>query len=273
MRNTNKTLALLLTLIIAMQCLTLLNVNPVNAQNTPTPAMPTIPASTPDPAIYNSSIAIPTFTLQLADHSYDVPETATTTTDPYTGNTTTTTQTGYHVENKTIDLRITNQPHVSEVVPYKYTINLYYDIRYKGHYGDTWTELYDYGDDNRLPKATNSSYTEISIPQRQFSNNAQVDFQVRVINGKINIITEPFFFWTFEAGGWSNIATVNMTDGSVSIIPFTNPTVQPSPTATPTLTQTPTPSVPEISPLAIVPLLVFLLAVAVIVRRGRVIHE
>jgi hypothetical protein len=265
MRSTNKTLALLLTVIIAMPCLTILIIKPTNAQTTPAP--------TPDPAKYDSSIAIPTFTLQLADHSYDVPEKATTTTDPYTGNTTTTTQPGYHVENKTIDLRITNPPHISEDVPNKYTINLYYDIRYKGHYGNAWTELYDYGDDNRLPKATNSTYTQISIPQRQFSPNAQVDFQIRAINGKINIIKEPFFFWTFEAGGWSNIATVNMTDGSVTITQFTNPTVTPSPTATPTLTQTPAPSVPELSWIAIIPLLVALLAVAVIVKRGRIIHE
>ncbi len=271
MRNTIKTLALLLTLIIVMPCLTLLTINSANAQTTPAP---TTPASTPYPAAYDSSIAIPTFTLQLADHSYDVPETATTTTDPYTGNTTTTTQPSYHVENKTIDLRITNPPHISEVVPYKYTINLYYDIRYKGHYGNAWTELYDYDEGrNRLPEATNSTYTAISVPQRQFSSNAQVDFQIRAINGKTNVIIEPFSYLSYEAGGWSSIATVNMTDGSVSITPYTNPTLTPSPTATPTLTQTPTPSVPELSWLAIVPLLISLLVVAVIVKRGRITHE
>ena len=70
MGKIGKTFAIFLTLIVAMSCLTLLTVKPVNAQSIPKPS-------------------VPEFTLQIADHSYDVPAKTTSTTDPYTGKTTT----------------------------------------------------------------------------------------------------------------------------------------------------------------------------------------
>ena len=57
-------------------------------------------ASTPKPSV-------PEFTLKYVDHSYDVPPTYST--DPYTGKTVMT-QAGYHVENKSIEVTIKNQP-------------------------------------------------------------------------------------------------------------------------------------------------------------------
>jgi hypothetical protein len=49
------------------------------------------------------------------------------------------TQAGYYVQEKTIEVRIKNQP----FTPYKDAngncIGLYYSIRVKGHFGDSWT--------------------------------------------------------------------------------------------------------------------------------------
>jgi hypothetical protein len=170
------------------------------------------------------------------------------------------------VENDTIDFTIVNQPHISVFVPENYGIDLYYDIRYKGHFEDTWTELYNYDDgENLLPTATNSTYTLISIPQN-YPSNAQVDFQIRAINGTIKAeypgTDAPFAYWTYQSSGWSNIETINVTDGSVTITPFTNPTPIPTsiPTPSPTPistttspTTTPGPTVPEFPAWIILP--------------------
>jgi hypothetical protein len=53
--------------------------------------------------------SVPKFSLSYVDHSYEVPETTISHTDPYTGKVTTETQPGYHVKNYTIDVIIENQ--------------------------------------------------------------------------------------------------------------------------------------------------------------------
>ena len=80
---------LLLTILAALN---LLMVGSVFAQSIPEPS-------------------VPEFTAQLADHSYGVPPTTTTTTNPYNNETITNTQPGYYVKNITIDLTIENQPY------------------------------------------------------------------------------------------------------------------------------------------------------------------
>ena len=201
-----------------------------------------MPTETPYPTVYSSTLQVPQFTIQLGNHSYEVPPVTTTTTNPYTGQQTTTTQPGYYVENETIDFTIVNQPHISVFVPEYYGVDLYYDIRYKGHFEGTWTELYTYDEgENVLPTATNSTYTLISIPQN-YPSDAQVDFQIRAINGTIPAdypgINQPFAYWTYQSSGWSNIETINVTDGSISITLFSNPT--PTPTSISTSSPTPT---------------------------------
>jgi hypothetical protein len=245
MFSIGKSLALILILIMAISSLSLLMVKPANAQ-TPTP--------TPYPTTFSSTLAIPEFTIRLADHSYDVPPTTTTTTDPYTGKQITTTQAGYHVENKTIDITITNQPHISVFAPEEYAISLYYDIRFKGHFGDNWTELYGYDEEeNLLLPATNSTYTSISIPQSNYPSDAQVDFQTRVINGTFTSYPRYtiFGYWTYQASGWSNTQTI--------IIP-----------ATSTSSPTPTLNVPEFPTLIILPLLAVIILISLVFKRKKI---
>jgi hypothetical protein len=247
-----------------MPCLTLLTVKPVNAQTVPKPS-------------------IPEFTVQYVDRSYDVPITTTTTTDPFTGKQVTTTNGGQHVTKRTIDITIKNQPY-SSVYQDDHLIQLYYVVRTKGHYAD-WTPEANNGYSFTRVLASSSGDTIVTLVIGSnndiimgdadviIHDNGEEDFQVGAEAGYLydyyggHIMPIGIDFASFAESGWSNIKTLNMTDGSIVITPFTNTTVSPSPTVTPTLTETPTPSVPELSYLVIAPLLVSALAVAVAFRR------
>jgi hypothetical protein len=117
--------------------------------------------------------SIPEFTVKLVVHPYDVP--ATYSTDPYTGENIT--HSGYHVENKTIEISIKNQPSV-----YGEDYTLYYNVRVKGSFENSWVELYSYSDSSpgNLPPKTESQYTVLSLPA-DYPPKAQVDFQVEAI--------------------------------------------------------------------------------------------
>ena len=104
---------------------------------------------------------VPEFTLRYVDNSYDVPLKTTSTTDPYTNETTTTTIPGYHVENKTVEAVIKNNLGAS-----------YYNFRYKGHYAEDWSYYpfrpssngYSLADSFFVPcKASDSGYTVIAM--------------------------------------------------------------------------------------------------------------
>lgn len=74
---------------------------------------------------------VPEFTVEIADRSYDVPQTTTSYTDPYTGKTTTQIQPGYHVANRTIEVKINNQPLTPFTDQSGNNINLLYNVRYR----------------------------------------------------------------------------------------------------------------------------------------------
>ena len=244
-----KGLALVLILIMAISSLTLLMVKPASAQSIPTPS-------------------VPEFTVKFILNLVNV-----TTTDPYTGANTTTTQ-----NLSTINLTITNQQ-------YSYsngsTFGIYYNIRVKGHYSNSWGELYpttqllpaqgNYTPNNYqyyevpyiwaqgivnslqfLPQ-TNSTYTTVSLSAKevvgedQYPSNGQVDIQVEAmlgVNSTYYLPSNSFPYGpagsTYPAiayvtsSGWSNIETLNFADGSVSITPFTNPTPAPTSALPPT---------------------------------------
>jgi hypothetical protein len=130
--------------------------------------------------------SVPQFTINLADHSYNVPLTTTSTINPYTGQQENHTQGGYHIENKTIDVSILNQPFTSVTIDGN-TTQLYYVIRWKGHY-ENWNDNitysgFDYNYYLNLGglKASNSEYTvkSYSLPIQ----NGKIDFQVKAQAG------------------------------------------------------------------------------------------
>ena len=111
-------------LIAALAASSLLIVLPIQAQPIPKPA-------------------VPEFTLNFADKSYDVAPTTSSTTDPYNNKTTTTTIPGYHIKDREIEAVIKNQPYPSSINGN--ASNLYYLVQTKGHY-ENWTEAYSRAD-------------------------------------------------------------------------------------------------------------------------------
>jgi hypothetical protein len=115
--------------------------------------------------------SVPDFSLKFEAQPYDVPTTYDI--DPYTGKNITIEE-GYHVRNETIIFTIKKQPYS----------NLFFSIRYKGHFGEVWTDLYSYYDysSGSLVPQSDSAYTVISVPANYpFVNGAEIDFQVQAV--------------------------------------------------------------------------------------------
>jgi hypothetical protein len=197
----------------------------------------------------NAKPSVPEFTLQYVDYSYDVPPTTTSTTDPYTGKTTTTTIPGYHVENKTIQATINNNIGAS-----------YYNFRYKGSYTDKWN-YYPFDPDSlfgyNLPdafyvpyKASTSSYTVAALPSYFFKDvpeGGQIDVQVQALFGDFD--AEPFghlfpleptydFYFEGTTSDWSETQTITFGESQT---PTPSPAATPTPTSPPATTPSPTP--------------------------------
>jgi hypothetical protein len=239
---------LTLLLIIAMATSSVLLIESASAQSTPKPS-------------------VPEFTVQLTDHSYDVPTSYST--DEYTGKTIT--HEGYHVENKTLDVIIKNQQFGQYTDNSGNTTSLYYKIREKGHFGDNW-KYYPTSDSY---KASGTAYTTISFftsytPYQESNTiyaptDSQIDFQVQAQIGYyhtewVSMDTSgqhpllgglvPIFYG--QTGDWSNIHTFNISDSTLSVSPLETPATTPESTASET-PNPPSPSIPEFSILTILP--------------------
>jgi hypothetical protein len=162
--------------------------------------------------------------VELVDSSYDVPTTYSI--DPYTGKNVT--HAGYHVESRTITVTIKNQPfHSYYDTTVNWSINLMYNIRFKGHYTETWSELYSASDG--YASASDSEFTAISFqgtysPEHGMDfrgatipSGAQVEFQVEAMIGYVSrkYVGDygPFSYpWVFtgETSGWSETWTITI---------------------------------------------------------------
>jgi len=189
--------------------------------------------------------SMPEFSLKLLDSSYDVPSTSST--DPYTGQTVT--HPASHVESRTIQVSIKNQP----FTPYEITenennwpINFLYNIRIKGHFSEDWMELYRASDSGYPIQDSESEYTvlsytgeysstkgmefETSVIMTSFPPSAQIDFQVEAMIGYIHHVDAmPFSADVFEGetSGWSSTQTLTISDNSTTANPSTSPSTSP----------------------------------------------
>jgi hypothetical protein len=213
--------------------------------------------------------SVPQFSIQVVDHSYDVPTTYST--DPYTGKQIT--NPGYHVDDIRVEGKIKNQHFTPYTIPNPNStssydtdlkIDFYYDIRYKGHFGGEWMKLYGSEDVDFLKQNYGSEYTNFTASKYnavEFQDGAQVDFQVRAVIGFETwgfVVTWPYRILNGEDSGWSNTLTVAISKNTTSsntyaatidgspyptlTSPQTFPTPTPSPSTTPTPEQTPPPS-------------------------------
>jgi hypothetical protein len=248
------TFALLLTLILAMSCLTLLVAKSTNAQYSSPTAMP----STPD------------FTLAITNSSYYVPPT--TNTSYYSG----------YVDALNITITIKNQPLALSVESNEFS-GFKYWIEVKSHDSTNWTSLTwiqdGFGTYNTglgfLP--SNAQQTELTF---QFSNpyfpvnggkehpanssglsyatnpffpvtvakDELLDFRVRAGIGDFSYLSMGQLVFNGNYSDWNQL-TIIMADGETSA---SNPS--------------PSPTVPEMSWLVILPLIISLFSVAVLLR-------
>lgn len=209
--------------------------------------------------------SVPEFTLKYADYSHSVPPTYGT--DPYTGKSIITAQ-GHEIVNRTVYFTIKNQPFTPFVDSTGSPVNLYYHIRYKGHYDTSWHSNSRESDgetifyDTLVFPASNATYTEISVvcylvdgasnyaPLNYvlLPDEGSIDFQVQAIIGmasEINIKTTyyelaPFYGVRGQIGDWSSTQTITI--GEISNTPNPPPTTtSPNPTLETTNSPTETP--------------------------------
>jgi hypothetical protein len=210
---------------------------------------------------FAQSIPKPEFTLRYVDNSYDVAPTTTSSTDPYTGNITTRTVPGRHVSEKMIEVTIKNNLSAS-----------YYGLRYKGHYSDSWTYFpYNGPNDHNIMdgffppafQASNSSYTVgflyLEWLPQPIPEGAPIDVQVQALFGNFDVtpyghaiyVGGPTYDAIFKgtSSDWNNTQTITIPAPSTSPIP--------------------TPTVPELSWLAVIPLIVSVLFIAMVFRHRK----
>ena len=230
MGNLNKSFAVALILIVAVSSLMM--------------AKSTVAQSTTKPST-------PGFTLKNVEHPYDVPPTYSI--DQYTGKNVMTSA-GYHVENKSIEVTITNQAFSSSS-----NSTLYYNVRVKGHYGQQWTSIYQCSNyslegeyiPRMLSATTNSPYTIMYYSIAENSSGDQFDFQVAAATmheGQIktyahfmdfNLITVPAMVLG-EVSDWSNTQTITIPEDAISSSTSPTETSSPTPTTSPFQSQNPT---------------------------------
>ena len=263
MNRISKSFTVFIILIMAISSLSLIMIKPTLAQSISKP-------STPD------------FTIKYVDRSYDTQPTYGL--DQYTGKTVIT-KPSEHVDNRTIEITIKNQP----FTPFTDSssgreINLYYNVRYKGSFGQDWTllfgkrvELYDgtltdpLFNDGYPSQDSSSQYSIISYTLPWNIVRGQIDVQVEALKGYVNRTLDsalshlfyPVYNYTLfgEESEWTTTQTITI--GETSASTSTNPTQSPTNITSPTST------VPEFSWFAILPLFVATLFIAIKLRHHK----
>jgi hypothetical protein len=206
----------------------------------PSPTSP--PAYTPTPTPnYNVIMrpSTPEFNVEFVDRSYDVPITYTNHTNPYTGEQTTIKNGGNHVTNNTIDLTIKNQPFTPITLEDGNTPELYYAVRWRGHF-ENWTGEFS-PDQFKIVKASDSEFTVVTYVLTSYASGesggihipkgGQIDFEVKAQAGYFYWYSDGHIFpigTAFEAikeSDWSAAQTFTYPKDPT---PFpTNPTLKP----------------------------------------------
>ena len=190
--------------------------------------------------------SVPEFTLTYVVQSYDVPPTYGV--DPYTGENVTI-QSGYHLENRSIEVSIINQP----FSPYNDAngnyIRLYYNVSYKGHYANNWNyypnwrgwypasssefTVIDFSSGgNNMSSYTSSSNAEVGTT---LSSGVELDFRVQAIIGNVTIIDRGRiqfgelydYILIGESSDWSSTQTLTIGESQT---PSSSPATTPTPT-------------------------------------------
>ncbi|MCL2868932.1 MAG: hypothetical protein FWF27_05775 [Candidatus Bathyarchaeota archaeon] len=168
----------------------------------------------------------PQFSVKLVNNSYDVPPS--TTTDPYTG--ATTTEPGYHVNAVRIVITIKNQPFTPSTNEKGGKYALYYESQEKGHFEDSWSLF------KRATYQSDSGYT-ILESSTGLAAGSQLDIRIQAVIGKpggLNYVyygddnddTEryrgPYLYQDVVSSDWSSVQTVTIEYSGSSTVPPSN---------------------------------------------------
>jgi hypothetical protein len=207
---------------MAISCLSLLTVKPVNAQSTPVPA-------------------VPKFTLKLAGPSLTFNTTYSL--DPNTGQIVP--NIGYTNQYSDLEIIINNQPYSSK------SGTLYYNIRISGHNTNDWDTLYNMNNNGMLTQSTDSDYTDVSFSvETSIDSNFgilegnQIDVEVIAMLGTYQWTRTPAFdsghyAFSGENSSWSNPQTISI-PANVPLSSQSSPLPTSSPSPILTSTSTPT---------------------------------
>ena len=229
--------------------------------------------------------SVPEFNVKYVDHSYDIPPTYGI--DQYTGKTVETKQ-GEHIDNRTVEITIKNEPFTPYNDSNQNVIDRFYDVRYKGSFTETWNTMFanqtqvagigaanPYMEYGYAIQDYSAQYTTIIYRlTSQVSANGQIDFQVEALEGytsetsydaHIMFVYAGFTFYGQESG-WSNTKTVSIGETIASALPTPLSTITAATAPTPAQTSTPTTAVPEIPTMAGLLLLFSMTSIAAIIR-------
>jgi len=178
---------------------------------------------TPTTAQATSKPAVPQFSVQLIDYSYDIPPVYTT--NPYTGEPIT--NEGYHVVNKTLEVTIKNQPFTPYTDENNRLHKLRYRIQYKGYFEENWgtfplfkSEQYIIPSDSEYTTVYSSS--GIIYDLNRLETGSKLDFRVEAVDGHMETLTSTYgmpigeMFVADVSSGWSGIQTIIISDEPVS---------------------------------------------------------
>jgi len=198
---------------------------------TPTPTPTQTPSQEPiEPASISKPI-VPEFNSSYVDLSYDVSPTYGV--DQYTGETVIT-QDGYHVDNRSIQFTIKNQPFTLFTDANGTQVGLYYNFRIKGAYGTEW-DYYPFapngwttrryggmfgGNSTESPAdlaQSHSEYTTITIQipgVYRVPAEAKLEVQVQALIGYMEptdyMMAGHVYVFTGRFGDWSNTQTITI---------------------------------------------------------------
>ena len=177
--------------------------------------------STPKPSV-------PKFTLNFVTESKEIAPS--TTIDPYTGKNIT--QPGYVLTYRIIEITVKNQPFSPYTDANGNYINVYYNVSFKGHYGDAWSH---YPDSTYMSvfNASASDYTVIRMSLGNYPSTldgSQLDFRLEALIGHYNYDQSPdgtkyvTGFSVIESSGWSETQTITVGESQNSSPEPTTPT-------------------------------------------------
>ena len=173
--------------------------------------------------------SVPEFTLKYVTESKEIAPS--TTIDPYTGNTIT--NPGYVLTYRIIEIAVENQPFSPYTEANGNYINVYYNVSFKGHHGDTWSHYPD-GTYMSVFNASDSEYTVIRMSLGSYPSildGSELDFRLEALLGHYNYAQAPdgtkyvTGFSVYETSGWSDTQTIRIGESQTS---------SPEPTSTPT---------------------------------------